>query len=114
MKEIEKKAIKEIEKDVIKAAPKVTETGEAAALKSVDQNKLQHIFDNPQHDLNNFAAKFGSREEAFNALQAEVQKTVELQSITGVYETTVTVAGENVTIRGVVINGVAQIGTAFK
>jgi hypothetical protein len=49
-----------------------------------------------------------------NALQQATEAAVQQQGLTGVFETTVQVAGETVTVRGNVVNGVVKIGTAFK
>ncbi len=62
---------------------------------AVDANKLSHIFGNSQHDLAGIVSKFGSQQAAFEAIQQATQATVEQQSITGVFETTVQVSGDD-------------------
>jgi hypothetical protein len=57
---------------------------------------------------------FGSEEAAYNAIQQATQAAVKQQGLTGIFETTVQVTGETITIRGNIINGVVAIGTAFK
>jgi RHS repeat-associated protein len=94
----------------------LTETAtdaETAGQAAVDANKLIHIFGKVEHNLESLVTKFGSPETAFRALQQATQATVEKQGLQGVFETTVRVGAENVTVRGAVVNGVAKIGTAF-
>ena len=84
--------------------------GEAVA---VDANKLVHIFGNARQDLGPLTLIFGSQEVVFAAVQSAAQSAVRSQSLSGVFETTVNVAGQNVVVRGKVIDGVARIGTFF-
>lgn len=65
------------------------------------------------HNLDPIVQAFGSQEAAFSAIQAATQATAEAQGLTGVFETAVPVGGAQVVVRGIVINGVANIGTAF-
>jgi hypothetical protein len=90
------------------AAESTAESGAANA------NKLYHIFGNAAHDLAGLLSKFSSEEEAFNAIQRATEAVVKEQGITGIFEKTVQVAGETITVRGNVIEGVVKIGTAFK
>jgi hypothetical protein len=85
----------------------------APSCSGVDPNKLNHIFSDPGHNLANLVDRLGSEEAAFNAIQSEAQNAVELGGITGRYEVVVTVAGQDVTVRGIVMDGVARVGTAF-
>jgi hypothetical protein len=57
---------------------------------------------------------FGSQEGAYNAINEATQVAVQQQGLTGLFETTVQVGGETITVTGTVINGVAKIGTAYK
>jgi hypothetical protein len=84
--------------------------GQAAA----DANKLNHIFGKAAHNLDALVSEFGSQEAAYNALQKATQQAVSQQGLTGVFETSVIVGSQTVTVRGAVVNGVAKIGTAFK
>jgi hypothetical protein len=79
----------------------------------VDANKLNHIFGKAAHNLGPLVEKFGSQEATFNAVQSATQTAVKSGGITGVFETTVNVAGQNVVVRGNVIEGTARIGTFF-
>jgi len=59
-------------------------------------------------------AQFGSQEAAFRALQQATEAAVEKQGLQGLFETTVKVGAESVTVRGAVINGIVKIATAFR
>jgi RHS repeat-associated protein len=80
----------------------------------IDPNKLRHIFDNARHDLGGLLSQFKSQEEAFAAIQGATEAAAQQQKLTGIFETTVQVGGQAITVRGNVVNGVVQIGTAFK
>jgi hypothetical protein len=89
-------------------------TATAKDLTKVDPNKLNHIFGKAEHNLNNIVKEFGTRESAFNAIQQATQTAVKDQGLKGVFETTVRVGSESVTVRGNVVDGAVKIGTAFK
>jgi RHS repeat-associated protein len=80
----------------------------------VDPNKLNHIFGEAEHNLGNLVSEFGSEESAFNAVQRAAETVVKSKGLQGVFEETVRVGTETVTVRGAVVNGVVKIGTAFK
>jgi len=106
-----------------RAAEKAVEKGQlvakeataakAGAQAAVDANKLVHIFGNARHNLGPLVQKLGSQEATFSAVQNAAQAAVRNQSLSGVFQTTVNVAGQNVVVRGNVIDGVARIGTFF-
>lgn len=79
----------------------------------VDPNKLRHIFDKAAHNLGPLVQRFGSQEAAFKAVGAATQAAVRTQGLTGIFETTVSIAGQNVVVRGNVIDGLVRIGTFF-
>jgi RHS repeat-associated protein len=83
-------------------------------LKALDANKLAHIFDNPAHNLGGLVIELGSKEAAGNALLEATGAAVQQQGLTGVFQVTVQVAGETITVRGNVVDGALSIGTAFK
>jgi hypothetical protein len=83
------------------------------AVIGVAANKLHHIFGKAEHKLGPLVAKFGSQEAAFNAVQSATQADVTRRGLSGVFETTVSVAGHNVVVRGKVIDDVPRIGTFF-
>jgi hypothetical protein len=80
---------------------------------NVDVNKVNHIFGKPEHNLDGIVRHFGSREAAYAAVRNATESTVRARGITGLFETTVDVAGAQVTVRGKVVNGAVKIGTAF-
>ena len=83
-------------------------------LRKIDPNKVHHVFGQAKHNLDGVVKTFGTPEKAFGALQDATQAVVKNQGIKGVFETTVKVGGETVTVRGNVVDGVVKIGTAFK
>jgi RHS repeat-associated protein len=101
--------------EVVAAEEALTEAeveAEAEA-EAVDPNKLNHIFGNAEHGVDGLVDTFGSQENAYNAIQQATQGLVDQQGVTGVFEEVVNVGGQDVTVRGVVIDGVVRIGTAF-
>jgi len=84
-----------------------------AANSIVDPNKLRHIFGKAAHKLDEVVARFGSQEEAFNAIKNATEETLRGRNMTGIFETVVQVGGQAVTVRGNIVNGVVRIGTAF-
>jgi hypothetical protein len=49
----------------------------------------------------------------YNAIEAAAAAEVSQQGINGLFQIVVNVGGQMVTVRGIVINGVVRIGTAF-
>jgi RHS repeat-associated protein len=72
--------------------------------------KLAHIFDKAQHNLGPLVSKLGGQENTVRAVLNALNG--KLPSV-GTFETTVTVAGESVVVRGSVVGGVPKIGTMF-
>jgi len=78
-----------------------------------DPNKIAHIFDKAVHNLGPLVDKFGSKQAAATALNNAAQ------SLRGANEAAlkqglpVVIDGVRVIVRGVEINGVIRIGTAF-
>lgn len=87
--------------------------GAQQASRVIDPNKLHHIFGKAGHNLGPLVQKFGTQEGTFTAVESATQALVKSQGLTGVFETTVNVAGQNVVVRGTVMEGVARIGTFF-
>jgi len=86
----------------------------AVTQKGLDPNKLNHIFGNPGHNLGALVTYFKTEGTALQAIQQATDAVVTAKGITGVFQETVTVGGQTITVRGTVIGGVAKIGTAFK
>lgn len=63
--------------------------------------------------LEGLVTHFGSREAAYTALYDATQVAVRGQGTTGVFQKAVNVAGQSVTVRGNVIDGVLRLSTAF-
>ena len=74
---------------------------------------MNHIFNNPEHKLDPLVNRYGSQEQAYDAILRGTESAVRSQGITGIFETQVNVGSEMVTVRGNVINGEIKIGTAF-
>jgi hypothetical protein len=53
------------------------------------------------------------RLHSFNALEGAAQQLANQGAIKGVFQTTVQVAGQTVTVRGAVVEGVLRLSTAF-
>ena len=53
----------------------------------------------------------GNKEQALQAVQQAASQTT--QGIAGTFEKVVQVAGQNVTVTGKIVDGVARVGTAF-
>ena len=86
----------------------------AAASRAADLNKLNHIFNNPEHGLDCLLSQFKSPEAALKAIEEATQAAAEEQGLQGVFQTIIKVGNETITVRGKVIDGIARIGTAFK
>lgn len=71
--------------------------------KSLAKRKLEGV-------LNAFK---GDKVAAFNALERGAQQLANQGTIKGVFQTTVEVAGQKVTVRGAVLEGTAKVSTAF-
>lgn len=79
-------------------------------------NAASHIFGKnlAKHKLAGVLETFsGNGVKATRAIQAAAQRLADSGAITGVFKSSVEVAGVQVTVRGAVVNGVARIGTAF-
>ena len=100
--------------DAAAVAAETTVASETTDVLSVDPNKLNHIFGNAGHNLDSFVAQFNSQSEAYAALQRATELAVRAQGTSGVFQTTVQIGGESITVRANVVSGVVRIGTAFK
>jgi hypothetical protein len=86
------------------------------ALPKVDPNKMNHVFGNPGHNLGPLLSNFGGDQNAaFAAIQQAMQAAADAQGIQGVFQgVAVQVGNQTVTVSGNVINGVVNIGTAYR
>jgi RHS repeat-associated protein len=76
-------------------------------------NTINHIFGKSAHNLEGLVTQLGSREAAYTALYDATNAVVRAQGTTGLFQSAVDVAGQTVTVRGNVIDGVLRISTAF-
>jgi len=81
------------------------------AVDTIDPNKLHHIFGKASHNLDPLVQKIGPPETVYRAVESATQTAVQSQSLSEVFTTTIKVAGQDVVVRGRVIEGVAKIGS---
>ena len=82
---------------------------QAAYEYATQMDKLDHIFA-AKHGLDSLLRVFGSREAAIQEILNGLEG---LTPATGVFEVPITVGGQNVVVRGAVLNGIVKLGTAF-
>lgn len=75
-------------------------------------NKIHHIFSKQGHNLGNLVKAHGNENKAYKAIEKATNKAVD-SSKPGRFEIKVEVGGEQVTVRGNVVEGEVKIGTAF-
>jgi len=85
-----------------------------ATLAAIRANTMRHIFGKAAHNLAGLVARMGSE----RAVMAAVSRALaSLPSGTlpaaGVFEVVVRVGGQNVTVRGAVVDGIIRISTMF-
>ncbi len=79
-----------------------------------DENKYNHIFGNPQHNLDPFLDHYGGDQDAaYGAVLTAGQSYVAEFGIAGIHQFNVWVDGFKITVRGNVINGRLRIGTFY-
>ena len=82
-----------------------------------DPNKLHHIFDNPQHNLDVLVRLYGSKAVARRAIIEAVDRVFRAGDLAvssfGRFWQVFDVRGYRVTVRGRVVNGVARVGSAW-
>jgi len=105
--------IKAIGTALAPSAPQVAET-----INNVDTNKLNHIFNKIEHNLDPLVNYFGSQTAAFNAVQQAAQAQVTANGLTGIFDSAnnpiiVNVGRQVVHVGGSVIDGVLKVGTFF-
>jgi hypothetical protein len=80
----------------------------------IDANKINHVFGDPEHKLEGLVKEFGSQEEAFSAIEQAIQREAIAQGIQGAFDAiSVSVGSYIVEVSGIVIGGIARVGTAF-
>lgn len=82
-----------------------------------DPNKLNHIFGNPDHNLDVLIGRYGSQEAAFRAIVEAVNQTHHAGKLVvdalGRYKQDFEVGGYPVTVGGRIVNGVVRVGSAW-
>ena len=82
-----------------------------------DQNKLHHIFGNPDHNLDALVDQFGNREVALSAIVEAVDREYRAGRLIcdalGRYRQALEVGGHLVTVGGKIVNGVVRVGSAW-
>ena len=108
---------KKIVKGAAKAAPIVAKA--APIIVATDPNKINHIFNNSEHNLFPFLQSFGGdKASAYIAVYNAAQSIVNSNNLTGIYNSVsnpiiVNVNGYEINIGGRVIDGILHIGTFF-
>jgi len=83
-----------------------------AGMSLAQANKINHIFSQARHNLGGLAKAMGGEVKAFKAIENATAKAIDA-SKAGKFETVVKVSGQQVTVRGNVVDGQIKIGTAF-
>ncbi|MER5907448.1 polymorphic toxin-type HINT domain-containing protein [Streptomyces mirabilis] len=73
---------------------------------------LEHVIDPAKHGFGDLVASAGGREKALRSIMDSLHGATDLPAA-GRYEVNREIAGETVTIRGAVVNGVPRLGRAF-
>ena len=79
-------------------------------------NKANHLFGKAEHNLTRLLNSFGGdKVKALKAITDATKKAVNSSQLKNgdLYEVTVKVAGENVTVTGRIVNNIVEIGTAY-
>jgi hypothetical protein len=76
-------------------------------------NDMHHIFGNPRHNLSRFIERYGSREAAGRAVEAALAAGALSPNARGVFEATLNIDGDRITVRGVIHQGTARVGSAW-
>jgi hypothetical protein len=73
-------------------------------------DKLEHIFGNPNHNLQPIVQEFGSQEAGMEQIVRNVGGPL---PESGPFEIAQDIGGQTVMIRGAVVDGIVRIGTTF-
>jgi len=64
----------------------------------------------PKHELGSLVAQFGNEKEVLRQLLLSIRPRV---PTSGIFEIVTQLGGQNVVVRGAVVNGITKIGTVF-
>jgi hypothetical protein len=82
-----------------------------------DPNKLNHIFNNPDHNLDRVVRQYGSQEAAawamIEAIDSALQNGSLMTDPEGRYRQLFDIGGNAVWISGKVVDGVPRVGSAW-
>lgn len=76
------------------------------------ENKMSHVLDPAKHGLGDLVDEAGGRPEAMRVIVNSLQDGDGLPT-NGPFEVTRTINGQQITIRGAMVNGIPKLGTAF-
>jgi uncharacterized membrane protein YbaN (DUF454 family) len=97
----------------VRAAVRAASAARAADQAALDfatrSSKLDHMFV-AKHKFDPLVQQFGSREAVVQQMLSALKG---LTPVSGLFEETVIVGAQKVTVRGMVIDGIVKIGTAF-
>jgi hypothetical protein len=85
------------------------------ACDTVDPNRLNHIFGQPKHNLDEFLTKFGGNQsDAYRAIESSAQQQILNRGISQPFTgQIIDVNGTKITVNGTVISGEVKISTAY-
>lgn len=85
-----------------------------AILAAIRANTMRHIFGKAAHNLAGLVARMGSERAVMAAVsRALASLPAGTLPAAGVFEVVVRVGGQNVTVRGAVVDGIVRISTMF-
>lgn len=98
------------------AGTKATSSDSDSVANTGNKNKYHHIFDKECHRLRRYLESFNNDEEAaFNKLNEEYNNYIRSnRTQNGYLEISVNINGFKIAIRGIVIDGIGRIGTAYE
>lgn len=96
----------------IAGSPLSTEQLDEAYDSASTEDKMTHILDNGNHGLGDIVNEAGGRPEAMRVIVNSLQDGGGLPE-RGPFQVTREINGQNITIRGAMVNGIPKIGTAF-
>ena len=113
-----------MEQQVAQQAGPQVEQGATATAKTINPDKLHHIFDKAEHALDDFVTAQGGQEKAFHAIQDAANKALREGRLVpgpngvlpkGNAGPIINVGGTDIRlIGGKVVDGVVKIGTASR
>lgn len=75
-------------------------------------NKINHIFNQARHNLASLVTRLGGQENTVRTVLNTLNSAGNLP-VSGLFESTISIGGTNITVRGIVQEGFPQIATMF-